>query len=256
MKRRLIAFDLDGTLAVTKSPIADTMADRLRDLLASYEVCVISGGAFEQFKQQLIDPLDASPELLSRLHIMPTSGTKYFRFDPLALDWVLQYSEDLTPATRTRITDVLTTAAKTLGYWEAKPWGPIIEDRGTQITFSALGQQAPADRKYAWDPDGAKKRSLRDLVAQRLPDLKVHAGGTTSIDVTNAGIDKAYGMRKLMTAAGATSDQILFLGDQLDDGGNDYPVKSVGIDTISVDGWEQAALAIEAIVQVTECPAS
>lgn len=195
------------------------MAGLLRGLLLAYEVCVISGGAFEQFSLQLIDRLGASPELLSRLHIMPTSGTKYFRFDIDSREWVSQYSEDLAPETRTRIVEVLTTGAKALGYWEPKPWGPIIEDRGAQITFSALGQEAPADKKYAWDPDGVKKRSLRDFAAQRLPGLEVHVGGTTSVDVTNTGIDKAYDMHKLMAAVGLTSDDILFFGDQLDEGG-------------------------------------
>ena len=251
MRRRIIAFDLDGTLAVTKSPISDVMTGLLRDLLSPYEVCVISGGAFEQFSVQLIDRLDASPEQLSRLHIMPTSGTKYFRFDPHSLEWVAQYAEDLAPETRARIADVLTAAAKTLGYWERKPSGPIIEDRGTQVTFSALGQGAPATAKYAWDPDGVKKRTLRDYAAERLPDLEVHVGGTTSVDVTNTGIDKAYGMRRLMAALGLTSDEILFFGDQLDEGGNDHPVKSVGIDTISVRGWEDTALAVRAIIEVS-----
>ena len=247
----MIAFDLDGTLAVTKSPVSDSMAGLLRDLLSPYEVCVISGGAFEQFRLQLIERLDASPEQLSRLHIMPTSGTKYFRFDTHSREWVAQYSEDLAPETRTRIVEVLIAGAKTLGYWEPQPCGPIIEDRGTQVTFSALGQDAPAAKKYAWDPDGAKKRSLRDFADQRLPDLEVHVGGTTSVDVTNTGIDKAYGMRKLMAALGLTSDEVLFFGDQLGQGGNDYPVKSVGIDTISVRGWEETALAVQAIIEVS-----
>ena len=251
MRRRMIAFDLDGTLAVTKSPISDLMAELLRDLLRPYEVCVISGGAFEQFKMQLIDRLDAKPEQLCRLHIMPTSGTKYLRFEDRSREWVQQYSEDLAPEDRARIVEVLTAGAKTLGYWESKPWGPIIEDRGTQVTYSALGQNAPAATKYAWDPDGAKKRSLRDFAAQRLPDLEVHVGGTTSVDVTNTGIDKAYGMNKLMSALGLTSDEVLFFGDQLDKGGNDYPVKSTGIDTISVRGWEDTALAVHAIIEVS-----
>jgi phosphomannomutase len=251
VKRRIIAFDLDGTLAVTKSPVSDSMARLLSELLTLYDVCVISGGAFEQFNVQLIERIDASPEQLSRLHIMPTSGTKYFRFDAHRREWVAQYSEDLSPEARTRIVDVLTDGAKTLGYWVKKPWGQIIEDRGTQITFSALGQEAPADSKYAWDPDGVKKRSLRDFAAEQLPDFEVHVGGTTSVDVTNTGIDKAYGMRKLMAAVGLTANEILFFGDQLGEGGNDYPVKSAGIDTISVGCWEETALAVRTIIKVS-----
>lgn len=250
MKRRVIAFDLDGTLAVTKSAISDVMADRLADLLSIYEVCVISGGEFDQFRIQVIDRLNVPPRQMARLHIMPTSGTRYLRFNALRLEWELQYSEDLSPETRAQIIDVLTMGAKELGYWETEPYGNIIEDRGSQITFSALGQEAPAEEKYAWDPDGVKKLSLRDYAQRRLPDLEVHVGGTTSVDVTQAGIDKAYGMRKLMAALDLAIGDILFFGDKLDEGGNDYPVKTMGIDSIAVEGWEDTALALEAIIEV------
>ena len=251
MKRRVIAFDLDGTLAVTKSPISDVMAARLLDLVDAYQVSVISGGKFEQFQVQLIDRLDGSPEQLSRLHVMPTSGTAYYRFDPQSLEWVVQYSEALSPEKRVEIIDVLTAGAKELGYWETEPFGDIVEDRGSQVTFSALGQDAPAEAKYAWDPDEIKRRLLRDYAAQRLPELEVHLGGTTSVDVTAAGIDKAYGMRKLMTVLELEPADILFFGDKLDEGGNDYPVKSTGIDCIAVTGWEETALAVQAIVAVS-----
>src|SRR5680860_297134 len=138
MKRRVIAFDLDGTLAVTKSTITDVMADRLGDLLSMYEVCVISGGKFDQFEVQVIDRLDVSPKQMARLHIMPTSGTRYLRFDDRSLEWVIQYSEDLSAEAKARVIEVLTAAAKEMGYWETDPYGEIIEDRGSQITFSAL----------------------------------------------------------------------------------------------------------------------
>ena len=251
MKRRVIAFDLDGTLAVSKSAISDVMADRLKDLLTLYEVCVISGGKFDQFKLQLIDRLDVRPQQMSRLHIMPTTGTRYLRLDEGKLDWVLQYAEDLSPQKRAEIVEILTAGAQELGYWETEPFGDIIEDRGSQITYSALGQEAPVEVKYAWDPDGVKKGALRDYADERLPDLEVHVGGTTSVDVTEAGIDKAYGMRKLMAVLNLTSDDILFFGDKLDEGGNDYPVKSVGIDTIAVKSWEETALALQAIIEVS-----
>ncbi|MEO6572185.1 MAG: HAD-IIB family hydrolase, partial [Ilumatobacteraceae bacterium] len=165
--------------------------------------------------------------------------------------WVPQYSEDLAPEERAEIIDILTAGAQALGLWETDPHGDIIEDRGSQITFSALGQQASADKKYAWDPDGVKKESLRAYAAQRLPELAVHVGGTTSVDVTRAGIDKAYGMQKLMSILELNCDDILFFGDKLDEGGNDHPVKAMGIDTIAVEDAEHTARALEAIVAVS-----
>jgi hydroxymethylpyrimidine pyrophosphatase-like HAD family hydrolase len=77
---------------------------------------------------------------------------------------------------------------------------------------------------------------LRRFAAARLPDLEVKSGGSTSIDVTRRGIDKAYGARKLMSALGLTEREILFFGDRLEPGGNDYPIKAMGIDCIEVRG--------------------
>jgi hypothetical protein len=59
-------------------------------------------------------------------------------------------------------------------------------------------------------------------------------------------------MRKLVDALDIHQDSILFIGDKLQEGGNDYPVKAMGIDTIEVDGWEDTALVLEGILAVTE----
>lgn len=253
MKRSLIAFDLDDTLAVTKSPISDRMAELLARLLEKYDVCVISGGKFEQFKTQVIDRLEAPKHLLNRFHMMPTCGTRYYRYDELKDEWALQYAEDLSSEEKKRIIEALETSAKAVGLWEEKPYGDIIEDRGSQVTYSALGQRAPAEKKYEWAEKNAEaKRLLRDMVAEKLPELEVRLGGTTSVDITRIGIDKAYGMHKLMQALEIGKDDILFIGDKLEEGGNDYPVKAMGIDTIAVEGWEQTAFAIEGIIAVTE----
>ena len=134
------------------------------------------------------------------------------------------------------------------GVWEAQPWGEIIEDRGSQITFSALGQQAPLEAKRAWDPSGDKKRKLRDAVALDVPDLEVRAGGSTSVDITRRGIDKAYGMAKLVEMTGIAPHDMLFIGDRLDEAGNDYPVKAAGYPTRPVAGWEECVEVIAQIV--------
>jgi HAD superfamily hydrolase (TIGR01484 family) len=252
MKRQLIAFDLDDTLAVSKSPITDRMGELLVKLLEQYDVCIISGGKFEQFTRQVVDRLEASDRLLGRMHLMPTCGTRYYRYDELTKGWAKQYAEDLTEEEKKRIVVALEESAKEIGLWAEKPYGEIIEDRGSQVTYSALGQLAPAEEKYAWAKKNVEtKKKLRSLVADRLPELEVRLGGTTSVDITRIGIDKAYGMSKLIDALGISKDNILFIGDKLQEGGNDYPVKAMGIDCIEVDGWEHTALVLEGILAVS-----
>tara|TARA_B100000678_G_scaffold209901_1_gene177435 strand:- start:1163 stop:1849 length:687 start_codon:yes stop_codon:yes gene_type:complete len=226
------------------------MAETLAKILDEFEVCIISGGRFEQFKTQVIDRLHIEPHKLNKLHLMPTCGTRYYLYDQPSGEWKQQYAEDLTKQQKEQIIAVLEASAKELGLWEAHPAGDIIEDRGSQITFSALGQKATPEDKYAWDPDGTKKAALRDLAAQSLPGLEVRAGGSTSIDVTREGIDKAYGMQKLIDELDISKDDILFMGDKLQEGGNDYPVKAFGIECLDVDRWEDTVNRLETILAV------
>ncbi len=251
--KRLIAFDLDDTLAVTKSPISDRMGGLLVQLLEKYDVCVISGGTYDIFLQNVVTRLEAPAHLLGKLHLMPTCGTRYYRYDELAEEWKLQYANDLSSDQKKRIIEALESTAKEMGIWEENPAGEIIEDRESQITHSALGQQATPEAKYAWADKYKDVRPVfRDKVAEKIPDLEVRIGGTTSTDVTLPGVDKAYGMEKLIDALDISRDEILYMGDKLDEGGNDYPVKAMGIDTIAVEGWETTAYAIEGILGVTE----
>jgi phosphomannomutase len=239
----VVAFDLDDTLTVSKSKIDPRMARLLEQLLARLDVCIISGGKFEQFETQVLRYLNAPADHLSRLHIMPTCGTRYYTWQDN--DWHMVYAEDLRESEKARVTETLTDGAQKLGFWESQTWGDIIEDRGSQITYSALGQAAPVEAKYAWDPDGSKKRKLRDHAAAILTDLEVRVGGSTSVDVTRKGIDKAYGIRKLLDRLDITADQVLFIGDRLQEGGNDYPVIAVGVRWVEVTSWPDTADYIE-----------
>lgn len=257
--KKLIAFDLDNTLAESKSQIPDVMNEALSKLLKKYEVCIISGGKFEQFKKQVIDLLEADSQLLTRLHIMPTCGTRYYRYDAIAEEWKIIYQNDLSADQKKRIRQALEKGAKELGIWEEHPYGEIIEDRESQMTYSALGQdiaemlgEEGLKRKYEWDPYMKKRMQLRDLIAPMLDDVEVRVGGVTSVDITLPGVDKAYGMRKLIEEMGISQDEILFIGDMLLEGGNDYPVKAMGIDTIQVRNYQDTPLVVEGILGATE----
>lgn len=253
MPKKVIAFDLDGTLAPSKAPLPPEVATVLDRLLDNYEVCVMSGGRFEQFQTQLLGGLNIDTQKLKRLHLMPTCGTQYFRFENG--DWKQIYAEYLTEEEKRRITEVINQAIDELGMRETETYGEILEDRLSQITFSALGQdivaelgEAGLEKKHAWDPDGSKKQRIRDYAARLLPNLEVRTGGATSIDITKPGVDKAYGIKKLMETLGVTKEEILFYGDRLQEGGNDYPVKAMGVESIEVNNWQHTVEVIEQLL--------
>jgi phosphomannomutase len=251
--KKLVAFDLDGTLAESKQPIGDEMAGLLKQLLDAALVAVISGGDWPQFEKQVIKRLPAGARL-ERLFIMPTTGAKLYRFEDDA--WHQIYAETFSMEEHDHIITALDAAVKACGFDKERTWGRQIEDRGSQITFSALGQEAPLDAKVRWDPDTIKRRKLQEMLGRDLLDLSVKVGGSTSIDITRAGVDKAYAIRKLSARSGVRADAMLFLGDALYSGGNDEPVRLAGFDAIAVRDVRETMNVVRAIVGCLAASAS
>ncbi len=247
--KKLIVFDLDGTLAPSKSSVDAEMAGLLHDLLDIVQVAIISGGDWPQFEKQLLAGLPQD-ERLANLSLLPTSGTKFFQAVLQESRWIWhkRYSEDFTPEEAQKIIRSLDAAVASAGFQAAKVWGETIEDRGSQITYSALGQQAPLPEKEAWDPDFAKRKKIKAVLDPLLPEFSVRLGGATSIDVTKPGIDKAYGIRKLRDILGIALTEMLFIGDAVFVGGNDYPAKEVGVATICVRGPEETKVVIATLL--------
>lgn len=88
-----------------------------------------------------------------------------------------------------------------------------------------MGQQAPLEEKLKWDPDLTKRKKIKAILDKSIPEFSVRTGGSTSIDITKPGIDKAYGIRKLRDLLGISLEEMIFIGDALYVGGNDYPAE-------------------------------
>ena len=152
------------------------------------------------------------------------------------------------PLEKEQITSSLQKAFDESGFKVEREWGEEIEDRGSQITFSALGQQAPLVEKEKWDPDFAKRKKIKALLDPLIPGFSVRLGGATSIDVTKPGIDKAYGIRKLRDLLGISLKEMIYIGDALFPGGNDYPAEQAGVVSIPVRGPDDTKRVIETII--------
>jgi len=246
--KKLIVFDLDGTLAESKSSLDAEMSILLHELLATVKVAVISGGDWPQFEKQVLSHLPQDARLKD-LSLLPTCGTKFFQY---AGAWKKIYSEDFTSDEKSEIVAALRASVEDAGFTAEKVWGDTIEDRGSQITYSALGQQAPLKEKSEWDPDYGKRKKIKSFLDARLPEFSVRMGGATSIDVTKPGIDKAYGVRKLRDILGISLKEMIVIGDAMFPGGNDYPAEEAGVIAIPVRGPEDTKRVIEAIIACLE----
>lgn len=233
-KFELIAFDIDGTLTRSKSPLEDNpavdtdMSDLLNRLMTKYKVAIISGASMKQFETQILAHLSKDADTLKNLYLLPTNGTTLCTYE--TDKWLCPAPNALTDAEKKEIYAAFDKMFVEIGFVIPKQiYGEIIEDRGSQITFSAFGQKAPIELKETWDKDHGKRQEMILALRKYLPDFASHIGGTTSIDVTKKGIDKAYGLKKILKYLNLTNEKLLYVGDELFPDGNDAPALTLGV---------------------------
>lgn len=235
-KYKLLSFDLDDTLSESKTLMDDEMCEILTKILETKKIAIISGGDLPQIQKQVVNKLIENKANIDNFLILPTCGTKFFHYENGEL--IKDYSDDLTKDQKKMIFMRLEKAIRDLGLRPEKVYGEQIEDRGTQITFSAIGQDCPLEVKKDWDPDKKRRQLIKEEIKNDLSDFEIAIAGKSSIDITKKGIDKAIGMEKLIEYTGLLKSEIVFFGDNMQEGGNDFPVKRTGVDCIAVQGPE------------------
>ncbi|TSJ39620.1 HAD-IIB family hydrolase [Mucilaginibacter corticis] len=242
--KKLIVFDLDGTLAESKAAIDGEMIKILNALIDVAKVAIISGGDWPQFEKQVLSHL-SNKKAFKNLSILPTCGTKFYQYKS---GWKKLYSEDFTDAEKKKIISSLNAAVEEQGFKPEKTWGEQIEDRGSQITYSALGQQAPLKEKKGWDPGFAKRKKIQAALSKTIPEFSVNLGGATSVDITKPGIDKAYGIKKLKEILNIRKREMIFIGDAIFPGGNDYPAKEAGVASVCIKDPNETKRVVQGII--------
>lgn len=246
--KEVFIFDLDGTLAISKQPLDNDMHNLLDSLLEKYKVIIISGGHIKQFDKQVIKHLDLTPDRVKKFFIMPGSGSSMYRFSGSKEEKI--YADLLSSKDKEKIYTAFYYALERAPFNLPEfPYGERIEDRDVEITFSALGQNAPVKEKEKWDPDHRKREILIKFLQEKIPEYEIHMGGMTSIDVTQKGIDKAYGIRKASKELGIPIEKMAFIGDALYEGGNDEPARKTGIFCIAVKDIDETKKVIREIIQ-------
>ena len=168
------------------------------------------------------------------------------------------YHEKFSIAQKKKIMSAFSRALKEGGYIKPqKVYGKLIEDRGSQITFSALGQDIVAllgkrgvALKEKWRKENTDlKLRIAKILQKLLPEFEVRAAGYTSIDVTRKGIDKAYGVHQIKNMLGIPIKDMLCIGDALFPGGNDYAARKTGVQCIQVSGPKETNKIIKLLLK-------
>ena len=244
--KKLITFDSDGTIQLTKSKIDSEMIGLLDALAMKFKVNVISGTGIDYLKPNVLDLLKPNENIT----VSPTCGTRFVVLKDG--QYVELYKESLSESEIKTIMEAFAYAIDKAKHNPSQIWGELVENRETQVTFSALGQKAPSEAKLAFDPDLTKRKLIASYLREKISDdhFDIKIAGTTSVDITRKGINKAYGVRKLAEYYKITLDEILFVGDRLDEIGNDYPVAEIGVDSIWVKDYKETKEVISQLLKL------
>ena len=247
--KKIIAFDLDGTLAVSKSPMTEEVGNLIKELLKQKIIIVTSGGWFKQFQLQFLPTFhndDSIAPFIKNLILLPNSGSQRYEYDQEKKEWELTDNEPLGEDVKDRAKKLLQEIIDSNQYGiPPNPIGAIIEDRVTQVTFTPNGQQAPIELKRLFDPDRKKREKIKSIIGPQLPEADLLINGSSSIDIVPKGFNKGVGITRLLKKLDLQKSDVVYVGDGLFPGGNDYAVQETGIETIAVKGPEEVASIIK-----------
>lgn len=243
---KMVVFDMDGTLTPSKWKMDNEMIDLFKKLLYKYKVAIISGWKYELFQKQVLPHLWNDEKLLSNLYVCPTCSTAMYLYQNW--DWEKQYSLDFTNEEKEIIIEALNKSIDNLNLRPTKTWWELIEDRWTQITYSALWQEAPLEEKHKWDPDFEIRKKIRTEILKHINWYNILIGWATSIDVTREWVDKAYWVRKLSEVSWISLDEMIFVWDAVFPGWNDYPPLEIWVTTKRVFTIEDTKKYIKMLI--------
>lgn len=245
---RAAIFDLDDTLAESFKPMSGEVLDKLKRLLARMPIAIMTGSGMKRMSAQFLPTLQTFPHI-ERFYLFPNSSAQCYVFD--AGEWKQLYNFALTPEEREKIKTVILKALDNSDLLRDIPhFGERMFDREAQIAYTPVGIEATLEQKKAWDPSGAKRKQLRDTLAQALPDLEILMGGTTTVDITRKGINKAYGVKWLSERLSLPASEMLYVGDAFDEDGNDRVVIPTGIQTHAVSGPDETPAILDSLLTV------
>ena len=232
--KRLVCLDLDATITQHRTPLEKFNRDALRNLDNHFKVLMVcAGNAPRVWKQMGNYPID----------ILGNYGMQEARCIDGELKIVRQITIPADTAFFLEKTDYL---RKKYGYTEYNG-APVEFHPAGMVTFGLLGTTAAAEQKVGFDPDRAKRRAMYPEVLEIFKDFSVYIGGSSSFDFAPRQFNKYDAVMDYARANGYRPDEVIFVGDDFDDGGGDSHVRIKGMDYIAIDDYHNFPVEVSVL---------
>ncbi len=222
--KKLICFDLDGTLTQHRTPLGEENRKVLDELQKKYKVIMVGAGAADRIYKQMNEyPVD----------IVANYGMQESKIIDGKFTIVRQ---DTTYPDREYFIKTVAYLREKYGYTEYK--GESVEFHASgMVTFPLLGTKADIADKIAFDPTREKRKVLYEEVQSLFPDYTVYIGGSSSFDFSGKQYNKYDAILAYAKQNGYTLDEILYVGDDFGEGGGDSHVRIYGMDYVEITDY-------------------
>ncbi len=223
---KIIAMDMDGTLTQHKTKLSPEHTAVLEKLSEKYTLLMVGAGTCRRIFEQLNRfPID----------ILGNYGMQYAEYNHDTKDIDLIFDATL-PCDRESVDKRITMLREKYGFTEYAGENVEFHSSGC-VTFPILGTKANIEDKLAFDPDRSKRRAIYDDVKNVFSDYTVFVGGSSSFDMAPKPYDKAYALLKYCDERGIAHDEVVYIGDDYGEGGNDESVYKSDVNYIKIDNY-------------------
>lgn len=224
---KLIAFDLDGTLTQHKTKLSNENRAVLDLLRAKYSLVMVGAGKC----QRIFDQMGGYP-----IDIIGNYGLEVCEYDKETRALRICASHKF-ECDKKSVSERVLKLREKFGFTKFSGDSVEFHDSGC-VTFAILGTKAAQEEKLAFDPDRLKRRKIYKEVCDAFPEYTVFIGGSSSFDMAPSPFDKRYALAKYCKEHGFTPDEVVFVGDDYGEGGNDESVYRSDFGFIKVDDYK------------------
>lgn len=232
---KVIAFDLDGTLTQHKSPLDLQNRNVLDKLSKKYKLLMVGAGQC----QRIFDQMEHFP-----IDIIGNYGMQYAKYSEDTKSLTYVRNDSVPCANMDAIEKRVTKLRAEHGFTEYKGDNVQYHPSGC-VTFPILGTNADLADKLAFDPDRTKRRAFYEEVVALFPEYVVFVGGSSSFDMAPKPYNKYYALDLYCKENGLTHDQVVYVGDDYGQGGNDESVYLSDFTFVKVDDYRQLPTLLE-----------
>lgn len=202
-------FDVDGTLTPSRQKIDKGFADFFEDFCQTNHVYLVTGSDRNKTREQLTYKILKN----SKMAFQCAGNEVYQGYD-------LVYKNEWLPEKElvNFLEEELNNSKFNLRT------GKHIEFRPGMINFSIIGRNCDLLERQSYvhyDRETDERRTIAKKVKLRFPEIDVFVGGETGLDIFPLGYGKEQCVDKIRTSK---DDKLIFFGDQVVPGGNDYDI--------------------------------